>query len=89
MLSGCETAVGNERTILGMGGLSIRTGTNNVISTLWRVGDTDSADLTPHFYRFYQQEYPPIEALRKAQLAMLQSDNQHPYDWAGYVLLVP
>ncbi|EAZ88284.1 CHAT domain-containing protein [Crocosphaera chwakensis] len=89
VLSGCETAVGNDRTILGMGGLSIRTGTNNVISTLWRVGDTDSADLTPHFYRFYQQEYPPIEALRKAQLAMLQSDNQHPYDWAGYVLLVP
>lgn len=89
VLSGCETAVGNDRTISGMAGLAIRTGVGNVISSLWRVGDTDSADLIPNFYRFYQQEYSPIEALRKAQLSMLQSDSHHPYDWAGYVVLVP
>ncbi len=87
VLSGCETAVGNNRSILGMGGLALRAGVNTVVSSLWQVGDLDSVDLMTAFYEYYQQGFSPVEALRKAQLKMLGRTTQHPSSWAGFIVI--
>ena len=86
VLSGCETAVGNNRTLLGMGGLAVRTNVNHVVSTLWQIEDRQSSILIADFYENYRQGYDPSLALHKAQQEFVnKNNNQHPYFWAGYI----
>ncbi|MEL4894772.1 CHAT domain-containing protein [Crocosphaera sp. Alani8] len=87
VLSGCETATGNNRTLLGMGGLAVRTGVNRVISTLWSVYDKESSNLMQNFYKNYQTGSSPAKALRNSQLKFLREQADHPYFWAGYVIV--
>ncbi len=86
-LSGCETAVGNTRSILGAGGLALRAGVHNVISSLWRVDDFESTDLIIAFYKYYQLGLSPESALRQAQLNLLEKSRNHPSQWAGFVVI--
>jgi CHAT domain-containing protein len=56
---------------------------------LWSVNDEASAAFTQEFYgNLAKPGTTRAEALRQAQLAMLQSrDYGHPLYWAAYVLL--
>jgi CHAT domain-containing protein len=60
-------------------------GTPSVISTLWRVDDRASYELMQAFYQNLRAGHPKGEALRQAQLAILQR-YPHPYYWAAYQL---
>ncbi len=100
VLSACETAIGDERAVLGLAGVAVRSGTRSTMATLWSVEDASTAKLMGQFYQeFKQPGVKKIAALRHAQLSLLESLklnppieslNQlppHPYYWAPYVLV--
>jgi len=100
VLSACETATGDERAILGLAGVAIRSGTRSTLATLWSVGDASTAKLMGQFYRELENpEITKVNALQNAQLSLLKSLRSnptlpelkqlppHPYYWASYVLV--
>jgi CHAT domain-containing protein len=100
VLSGCETATGDERAILGLAGVAVRSGTSSTIASLWSVDDSSTAQLMSQFYQeFENPTMKKVDALRKAQLSLmnslrshppssaLQKFPPHPYYWSPYVLV--
>jgi len=89
VLSACQTATGDKRAALGLAGLAVRSGARSTLATLWSVRDRSTAALMAEFYRkLTQTEVSKAEALRQAQLALLNnSQYQHPFYWAPFVLV--
>jgi CHAT domain-containing protein len=99
VLSACNTATGDERAVLGLAGVAVRSGSSTVAS-LWSVEDDSTSKLMSQFYR--ELENPAtskVDALQQAQLSLIKSLRAnpplpelkqlppHPYYWAAYVLL--
>lgn len=88
-LSACETAAGDNRATLGMAGLAVRNGIENVLASLWSVNDGNILPLIEDFYKILKQ--PGItaqEALRKAQInSLLKFQTKHPSIWANFILI--
>ena len=90
VLSACNTAEGDDRAVLGLAGVAVRGGAGSTLGTLWKADDKATAELMGEFYRNLTAEgtVSKAEALRKAQLALLQQEEyQHPYYWAPFVLV--
>jgi CHAT domain-containing protein len=88
-LSACQTAAGDDRAALGLGGLALQAGADRVLATLWYVSDAATAELMQGFYRRLANDgVPAPAALRDAQLALLRTERYaHPQYWAPYVLV--
>ena len=89
VLSACKTATGDDRAALGLAGVAVRAGARSTMASLWYVSDEATATLMTQFYEsFTQERLTKAEALRRAQLEILQSDNfSHPYYWSAFVLV--
>ncbi|TAD80332.1 MAG: CHAT domain-containing protein [Oscillatoriales cyanobacterium] len=88
VLSACETARGDDRATLGLTGIAIQAGTRSVLGTLWQVSDESTALLMGDFYQQLRAGTTKAEALRQAQLALLNNPNfRHPFYWAPYLLV--
>lgn len=89
VLSACETASGDDRAALGLAGIAIRSGARSTVGSLWQVDDESTAILIAEFYRqLAKSTISKAEALRNAQLVLLQNQNfQNPYFWAPFVLV--
>jgi CHAT domain-containing protein/Tfp pilus assembly protein PilF len=88
VLSACETALGKLTRgdeLTGLTRAFIYAGTPSVITTLWQVNDRAAFELMREFYRHLKAGEGKAEALRQAQLAMLQR-HPRPYYWAAYQL---
>jgi CHAT domain-containing protein len=87
MLSACKTAQGDDRAVLGLAGIAVRSGARSTISTLWKAQDVPNIDLTDQFYQALSQ--PGITKAKALQLAQqyLKSNGFRPYIWAPYVLV--
>lgn len=91
-LSACETAIGDERTALGLAGIAVKSGARSAVATLWRVSDDSAAILMNRFYEQLSlrgdQQVSKANALRAAQRSLL-SDPQtaHPAHWAAFMLI--
>ncbi len=88
VLSACQTAQGDSRAILGLAGVALRSGARSTLATLWSVKDKSTAELMTVFYQ--QLAKPGVnksQALRNAQLALLQGDYPHPVFWSPFVLV--
>jgi CHAT domain-containing protein len=74
---------------LGLAGVAVRSGARSTLATLWQVNDTSTASLMAEFYQeLTQQQVSKAEALRQAQLKLLQQPKyQDPYYWAPFVLV--
>lgn len=78
VLSACNTATpGGEKAngieIEGFGAVAQKQGAKSVLATLWPVADESTRDLMVAFYKTYTAEnVSKAEALRRAQLAMIQ-----------------
>jgi CHAT domain-containing protein/Tfp pilus assembly protein PilF len=74
VLSACETGLGlvaGGEGVFGLQRAFHMAGAHNVIASLWKVDDQETAALMSLFYdRLWRQGKPPIEALREAQLAI-------------------
>ncbi|MBD2514161.1 CHAT domain-containing protein [Nostoc sp. FACHB-973] len=100
VLSACETATGDERAVLGLAGMAVRSGARSTLATLWPVGDASTAEFMGQFYQHLKKPgAKQADALKNAQLSLLESLKlnppfqelqnlpPHPYYWAPYVLV--
>ena len=99
VLSACDTATGDERAVLGLAGVAVRSG-SSTIASLWSVEDASTSRLMSRFYRQLQSPASKkVEALQQAQLSLVEDLRAnpplpelgqlppHPYYWASYVLV--
>jgi CHAT domain-containing protein len=89
VLSACETARGDNRAILGLAGLTVRTGARSALSTLWRAYDRATTLLMTEFYQqLTQPGTTKAEALQQAQLSLLKQEGYFaPHYWGTYILV--
>ncbi len=88
VLSACETALGDIKGTEGVFGLQRAfklAGVKNMILSLWKVSDTETAELMKSFYTYYLEGKTAREALGKAQQDMRKK--YKPYYWAAFVLI--
>ena len=86
-LSACNTGVGpvGEEGVENIVNAFIEAGAESVVSTLWELQDHSTAQLMTSFYAHLAHGEEKAEALRKAQLEILNS-GAPPYYWAGMEL---
>ncbi|AFY82206.1 CHAT domain-containing protein [Oscillatoria acuminata] len=89
VFSACQTATGDKRAALGLAGMAVRSGARSTLATLWSVKDDSTSQLMADFYReFSLGQISKAEALRRAQVALLQQpEYQHPFYWAPFILV--
>jgi CHAT domain-containing protein len=93
VLAACDT--GNEYVPGGEGVTSLAraflaAGVPTVVGSLWSVDDEATARLFEIFHKYFQKSGDPVEALRKAQLDMLQSPDKKdrsPSSWAAFEVI--
>lgn len=86
-LSACDTAAGNDRAVLGLAGLAIRSGVKHVLGSLWAVEDESIVDLVSDFYKEWQSGKSQGEALRLSQIKLIKNPNCHPAIWSSFILI--
>lgn len=93
VLSACETGVEGYFKGEGFVGLSrsfLSSGVPIVVASQWKVDSDAAAVLMKDFHRYRrEQKLPSLEALRQAQLDMLNKNKgsfQSPYYWAAFAL---
>lgn len=92
VLSGCETALGQEVRGEGLVGLArgfLYAGASAVVASLWPVDDRAAVAFMENFYRaLWIDRLAPAAALAKAQREMAdERRTRDPAFWAGWVLL--
>ena len=93
VLSACDTATGDERAVLGLAGVAVRSG-SSTIAFLWSVEDASTSRLMSLFYRQLQSPASTFfDALQQAQLSLVKDSwanlplpelkqlPPHPYYW--------
>ncbi len=88
-LSACQTALGDDRAALGLGGVAVKSGARTALATLWNISDEATSVLISEFY--HQLTDPSVskaEALRQAQLKLLKDPRYgHPAFWSPFLLI--
>lgn len=90
VLSACDTALGrtDRENVLGLQTAFQMAGAKSVVGTLWSVDDRATEVLMIEFYRnLLQGKLPMIEALRRAQLAMLDRYDLREHRLRGLTLV--
>jgi CHAT domain-containing protein/tetratricopeptide (TPR) repeat protein len=96
VLSACETArgrIGAGEGVLGLAWAFLAAGSRATLVTQWKVASQGTAEWMDQFYQHLFDPTRPAAltsaaALRQASLHALQSPQyQHPFYWAGFVLL--
>jgi CHAT domain-containing protein len=89
VLSACDTATGDDRAVLGLAGLAVKSGARSTIATLWPVKDKTAEMLMTRFYhQLRQPNITKAEALRQAQINLIgQTDFHEPFFWSAFVLV--
>ena len=94
-LSACQTGrsvVAGGDELLGLMRAFLGAGTASLVSTLWAVEDSSTAQLMDHFYRDLANGRTKGQALRDSQLSFIQDGQveeayRHPYFWAPFFLV--
>ena len=89
VLSACDTGVGAVKNGDGVYGLRralVLAGAESQVMSLWAVSDRSTSDLIVGYYKRLLQGAGRGEALRQAQLQMLNDKaRRHPYYWASFI----
>ncbi len=88
-LSACETGLGHDEGGDEMVGLVrgfLHAGASSLLVSLWMVDDKSMTDLMTRFYTHWLAGKPKSQALRQAQLDLMEL-YEHPYYWAPMVLV--
>ena len=91
VLSACDTAVGEATIGEGVAGLQLAfqlAGAGQVIATLWKVPDAETASVMRSFWSRLPTSRGAAAALRAAQLEFIRDDRRnggfaHPWHWAA------
>jgi CHAT domain-containing protein len=87
-LSACDTGVGpvGEAGVANLVNAFIEAGADSVVSTLWELEDHATAHLMLNFYSGLAQHARKVDALRTAQLDLL-NQGLAPYFWASFQIV--
>jgi len=91
VLSACDTGLGKDIEGEGMMGLTqsfLSVGVQGVVTSLWKVDDSATADLMARFYKgMLTDGLAPAAALRQAKIQMSRTGPwRQPYYWAAFTL---
>jgi CHAT domain-containing protein/Tfp pilus assembly protein PilF len=88
-LSACDSGVGQVKNREGVYGLRrafFLAGAETVVMSLWPVSDYVTRQMMTSYYSGLKRGLGRGEALRQAQLSMLQrKDRRHPFYWASFI----
>ena len=88
VLTACETAVGDDRATLGLGGIAVQAGVSSTLASLWFIQDAQTVTLVDKFYSsLLNSSVSKAEALRLAQLELIKSKYAHPAYWSPFILI--
>lgn len=76
VLSACRMALGDAEAELGFAGFALQSGVQTALASLWYVSDSGTLALMTEFYRQLRSAPIKSEALRQAQISMIQGDVQ-------------
>jgi CHAT domain-containing protein len=87
-LSACDTGVGpvGEAGVVNLVNAFIGAGAESVVSTLWELADQPTSSLMKTFYARLAARDRKVEALRSAQIQLL-NEGLPPYYWASFQLV--
>lgn len=94
-LTACETAVGDDRSALGLAGVAVQAGARSALASLWSVSDAATARIATDFYaKLRDPNLSKAEALRAAQTALIRGEPAfdggqytHPAYWSAFVMV--
>ena len=92
VLSACETAAGDERAALGLGGIAVKAGVSAAVATLWSIDDKITAELMISFYKTLKgrRSISKAKAMQLAQVSLIKHEietYQHPSYWSPYLVI--
>ena len=88
VLSACETSVGDNRSVLGLAGVLVRSGTKTAMGSLWSINDaTTEAFMTDFYQNLAKQGMSKAAALRQAQLNQIDNPLGHPATWSAFIII--
>ncbi len=92
ILSACSTAMGDRNSEYGFAGFAVSAGSQSAMASLWPVNDEGTLGFMTQFYQQLPTAITRSEALRQAQIALLNGDigisNGQLYDAHDNVLAV-
>jgi CHAT domain-containing protein/Tfp pilus assembly protein PilF len=93
VLSACKTAVGGPDAsgieVPGISSYFLRSGAKAVIASLWLVNDASTSQLMQYFYNNLAQGMTKSEALRQAQIRLLEGGQSGGGDRSSRATIVP
>lgn len=91
VLSACETGLGRlarGEGVIGFSRAFLKSGTENLVVSLWKVNDRATAQLMERLYQDLFDGFRVSAALRNAQLALIeQTETSFPSHWSSFVLI--
>jgi CHAT domain-containing protein len=90
VLSACETALGDIQGSEGVYGLQRAfkmAGVQNLIMSLWKVPDVETAEFMELFYTNLFGNKSVNDAFHLAQTRMKNKYRSEPYKWAAWILV--
>ena len=95
VLSACESGLGDVPYGEGVSGLRrafLYAGARTLVTSLFKVPDKETSELMSNFYGGLKAGKSKLDALRDAQLAMIQRRREahgtaHPFYWGSFVLV--
>jgi CHAT domain-containing protein/tetratricopeptide (TPR) repeat protein len=88
VMSGCNS--GRTESNAAGGSISaaiLKAGSKSVVSSLWAVDDSQTADFMKRFYSFLRNGERKVAALRKAKISLLEGSGKDPFYWGAFVLI--
>ncbi len=96
-LTACKTAVGDDRSTLGLAGVAVQAGARSVLASLWAINDASTVQIVSDFYTKLfdgskqaqgDRNVTKAQALQAAQTALIEGKQYtHPYYWSGFILI--
>jgi CHAT domain-containing protein len=93
-LTACVTAVGYDRSALGLAGVAVQAGAKSTLASLWYINDESTSRLVSDFYKgITKDKLSKAKALQSAQRKMIRpgkgedTSKTHPNYWAAFVLV--
>ena len=89
VLSSCESGIGELHKGEGMMAVNrgfLASGAKNVVSTLFKVNDRASSELTTLLFGYILEGKGFGEALQQTKLELLEKEGTNPKSWSGFVL---
>ena len=90
VLTACETAIGDDRSALGLAGVAVQAGSSSAIASLWSINDKTTAQISTSLYeQLVNPDISKAQALQQAQKSMIEKGgvNAHPYYWSAFILV--